>query len=505
LSKFVYRVPSNRLRKSRVFVGPAAALVLFVLIAGGWTFRSSAQGPDAREAAFNRKADRILRSVRHAVEEDKNAKARGNFRAEASAVNRLSRIAKIKGGDKNARVNVAVTLNENSERELAAAGFRIQSRVGDVATLDVDVDQLPDLAAIENVKKIFASVVRRPLNDRARQSAGIENSSGQRVVTQTGRGVVVGIVDTGIDFRHLDFTVPGSGGHQTRIKALLDMTEYGAQSPDPGWNYSLPGQSAVIGHLYTEAEINSALQLPKPADQNSDAIKQRDKAGHGTHVAGTAAGNGLAAPTAGSYAGMAPEADLIIVKASRENDGEDDFGTTDIINALEFIRQKAAELGEPFLLIGDLLRIAFDTRIGEEALIVQLLADEQFALRLDQIVIGLRDLPGSIEPVARDPQILTRDAAELARNLRLARQHIEAKLGIGERRERLARDHHRPVLHQRFLDLPARQHADQGRHRRRHRRAHGQIIVEAGLADRTDLDIGVRHIRRPVRGQQSPE
>src|SRR6185503_17445968 len=118
--------PSNRLRKSRVLVGVAAALVLFVLIAGGWTFRSSAQGPDAREAAFNRKADRILRSVRHAVEEDKKAKARGNFRAEASAVNRLSHIAKIKGGDKDARVNVAVTLNENSERELAAAGFRIQ-------------------------------------------------------------------------------------------------------------------------------------------------------------------------------------------------------------------------------------------------------------------------------------------------------------------------------------------------------------------------------------------
>lgn len=350
MSKSVYRVPSNRLRKSRVLVGLAAALVLFVLIAGGWTFRSSAQGPDAREAAFNRKADRILRRVRHAVEEDKKAKARGNFRPEASAVSRLSRIAKIKGDDKNARVNVAVTLTENSERQLAAAGFRVQSRVGDVATLDVDVDQLPDLAAVENVQKIFASVVRRPLNDRARQSAGIDNTSGQRVVTQTGRGVVVGIIDTGIDFRHLDFTVPGSGGQQTRIKALLDMTEYSAQSPDPGWNYSLPGQSAVIGHLYTEAQINSALQLPKPADQNSDTIKQRDKAGHGTHVAGTAAGNGLAAPTAGSYAGMAPEADLIIVKASRENDGEDDFDTTDIINALEFIRQKAAELGEPFVI-----------------------------------------------------------------------------------------------------------------------------------------------------------
>jgi subtilisin family serine protease len=349
LSKSVYRVSSNGRLKARVWFGLAAALVLFVFIAGGWSFSSSAQGTDAREAAFNRKADRILRGIRHAVEEDRNARAKGNFRPEAAAVNRLSRIAKIKD-DKNPRINVAVTLTDNSERALAAAGFRVQSRVGDVATLEVDVDRLPDLAAIESVQKIFASVARRPLNDRARQSAGIDNSLGQRVVTQTGHGVVVGIIDTGIDFRHLDFTLPGSGGHQTRIKAMLDMTEYGAQSPDPGWNYSLPGQSGVIGRLYTEADINAALQLPKPSDQNSDSVKQRDKVGHGTHVAGTAAGNGLAAPTAGTYSGMAPEADLIIVKASRQNNGEDDFDTTDIINGLEFVRQKAAELGEPFVI-----------------------------------------------------------------------------------------------------------------------------------------------------------
>src|SRR5581483_9625441 len=61
-------------------------------------------------------------------------------------------------------------------------------------------------------------------------------------------------------------------------------------------------------------------------------------------------GNGLASPTPGTYAGMAPEADLIIVKSSRENDGNDEFSTTDVINGIEFVRQKAAELGEPFVI-----------------------------------------------------------------------------------------------------------------------------------------------------------
>lgn len=349
--------PISSPRKSRLpkttrrrLLSLATVLALSVFIASGLNFHSSAQGNDHREASFNRKADKVLQSVRRAVDEDRKAALKGQLRNETSAVQRLAHLAKIRRqSDNKLRINVAVTLTEESERELKTAGFQVQSRVGDVATLDVDVDQLPDLASLESVRKIFASVVRHPLNDRARQSVGID-SAGQRVVTQTGRGVVVGIIDTGIDFRHLDFTVPGSGGHQTRIKAMLDMTEYGSQSPDPGWNYSLPGQSAVIGHLYTEADINAALQVPKPADQNADIVKQRDKVGHGTHVAGTAAGNGLASPSNGTYAGMAPEADLIIVKASRQNTGEGDFDTTDVINALEFVRQKASELGEPFVI-----------------------------------------------------------------------------------------------------------------------------------------------------------
>src|SRR2546425_6882237 len=47
---------------------------------------------------------------------------------------------------------------------------------------------------------------------------------------------------------------------------------------------------------------------------------------------------------------MAPAADLVIVKASRQNDGNDSFRTTDIINAMQFVQQRAAELSEPFVI-----------------------------------------------------------------------------------------------------------------------------------------------------------
>jgi subtilisin family serine protease len=328
-----------------------AVLALSILVAGDLAQRSSAQvGKFDREAAFSEKADKVLKRVRRAVDEDRAVAAKGRLRRENSEIVRLSRNVGVeRRRDNTVSIDVVVRLSDDGAAELKAAGFAVAARVGDIATLQTDVDRLPELASLSSVRNITAAVYRRPLNDRARQAVGIDGGSGQRVVSQTGRGVVVGIIDTGIDFRHLDFTVPESNGRQTRIKALLDMTVYGTQAPDPNWNYSLPGQSALIGHLYTAANLNTALQSPKPADQNSDLVKQRDKNGHGTHVAGIAAGNGLSSPTPGTYAGMAPEADLIIVKASRQNDSNDDFRTTDVINALQFIQQKASELGEPFV------------------------------------------------------------------------------------------------------------------------------------------------------------
>ena len=332
-----------------------SALALVVIIGVGLvlilTPQSLAQeNPGNRESALDRKADKLLQAVRKARTHDADLKT---VRPEIgrSSIEALSRIVGVRR-NKEGRVlvDVAVKLTGTSDAELNRAGFFVSARIDDIATLEVDVERLEELASLATVDKISAAVRRYPANDRAREAIQIENLQGQRFVTQTGQGVIVAIIDTGIDFRHADFTVPGSSGHQTRIKALLDMTVYGAQSPDPGWNYVLPGQSAAIGHLYTESDLNAALQLPKPADQNADSVKQRDKNGHGTHVAGSAAGNGLSSPTVGTYNGMAPEADLIIVKASRQNDDDASFLTTDIINALQFVEQKAGELNKPFVI-----------------------------------------------------------------------------------------------------------------------------------------------------------
>ena len=310
----------------------------------------------ATEDLFLRKADPLLQLIQRAALADHEAARNDSILNSRPApiaelrseIDSLSRIAGVQKSDHGpARVTLTVTLANDDDAELKAAGFAVGARIGRLATVETDVQRLQELAALASVSKLSAAARSYPNNDLSRRAIGVDDAAGQRVVSQTGRGVIVGIIDDGIDFRHLDFTIPGTNGQQTRIKALLDMTVYNSQAPplppDPNWNYVLPGSSAPIGHLYTEADINSALQ-------GGLNIQQRNKTGHGTHVAGTAAGNGLASPVPGKYAGVAPEAELIVVKASRQNDGTDNFLDADQINALAFIRQLATERGEPFVI-----------------------------------------------------------------------------------------------------------------------------------------------------------
>ena len=130
----------------------------------------------------------------------------------------------------------------------------------------------------------------------------------------TGKGVVVGIVDTGIDFTHPDFRDP-SDASRSRILAIWDQTDP-TGPPPTGYTY---------GTEWTRAQIEAALRGEK-------AVTQTDTEGHGTHVAGTAAGNGAAV---GRYQGVAPEADLIMVKLGPEE--EEIFGELEIPSAYDYM------------------------------------------------------------------------------------------------------------------------------------------------------------------------
>ena len=149
-----------------------------------------------------------------------------------------------------------------------------------------------------------------------------------------GRGVLLAVLDSGITW---DLEVFRKADGTTRIRYLWDQTVVG--KPPEGFSQ---------GTEYTAEEINAALQLP--ALDRYRLIPSRDLSGHGTAVAGIAAGK-----SAGSlYTGAAPEAELIVVKLGLPgNSGGAEEGfprTTEILRGVTYALRKAQQLNRPLVI-----------------------------------------------------------------------------------------------------------------------------------------------------------
>lgn len=120
-----------------------------------------------------------------------------------------------------------------------------------------------------------------------------------------GEGVVIGIVDTGIDYTNPVFRKPSG---DTKIISIWDQTIHTGPSPE----------DANFGTIYTSEQINQALVSEDPLT----IVPSVDENGHGTMLAGIAAGNDV--ESEGFY-GVAPDSDLIIVKLRQAKQGVRDF------------------------------------------------------------------------------------------------------------------------------------------------------------------------------------
>lgn len=114
-----------------------------------------------------------------------------------------------------------------------------------------------------------------------------------------GEGVIIAFVDTGIRFAENVFRDEAG---KSRILGLWDQTVQGGTPPE-GYLY---------GSYYTREDINAALQTENPYE----VIPSYDEIGHGTAMAGVAAGSILSSPAGSitSYRGAAPKADIVMVK-----------------------------------------------------------------------------------------------------------------------------------------------------------------------------------------------
>ena len=141
----------------------------------------------------------------------------------------------------------------------------------------------------------------------------------------SGEGVLVAIIDSGIDYANPVFRdVDGT----TRIRSLWDQTIPG--NPPEGY---------VIGSEYTEDQINEALSRGTRQEQ-LQVVPSVDVSGHGTAVAGIAVGNSE------DYQGVAYNSDLIVVKLGIPR--EEGFPrTTELIQALDYVVRKSLEYQLP--------------------------------------------------------------------------------------------------------------------------------------------------------------
>lgn len=222
----------------------------------------------------------------------------------------------------NPLVSIAVTTDATND-VLKEKGMKVYMRMGNVVYGEAPVLELGNLAMDKGVKKIAATKSAKnpefPKQERSpMNSKGTTNTSKNVKLTVfanefnkanlTGKGVIVGVIDTGIDFRHPDFLRPDG---TSRILAIWDIFDKSFQRSQGKIGTSPPtlegGTDALPGTIYTNAQINAALK-------NQGTVNTGDNYGHGTAVAGTAAGNG--GKLGAKFAGVATDADLIIFKGA---------------------------------------------------------------------------------------------------------------------------------------------------------------------------------------------
>jgi subtilisin family serine protease len=209
--------------------------------------------------------------------------------------------------------------------DVDVAGVRLVARFGHVATCRVRRD---DVLAVRRHPNVLSLKASRPLQPEPEVEpellSGLEvdvppgTELPLRVVpgddrrppglTATGRGVLVGFVDTGLDVDHPGLKSADGG---TRVVALWDQRPRGSGPGPAPYGY---------GHVHDRQAIDAALRTPAPYEAlgyHPGDADRTSRGAHGQHVCDIAVGNG----GAGGPVGLAPEADVAFVHLAQKGTG----------------------------------------------------------------------------------------------------------------------------------------------------------------------------------------
>lgn len=228
------------------------------------------------------------------------------------------------------------------ERAILEAGGSFRTSRANVIAATVPLLSIPWLSRNANIKYIELGVYGQySLNDSLPETKADRVHQGAFPLPRSymGTGVIVGVIDSGIDFAHADFR---NADGSTRILSIWDQTLVpilGELNPTDLFPFA---QASSLGVEYRQCDIDFTLLGCDPAndpcpDLDGVCVRQTAVSFHGTAVSGVAASNGLAL---GEFTGMAPDADIIFIK------GGDDFPDfSKLCDAVHYIFERAATLG----------------------------------------------------------------------------------------------------------------------------------------------------------------
>lgn len=192
----------------------------------------------------------------------------------------------------------------NNTSTLESLGVVVMCKFEKYVTAKIPVDCIEKVANIDNVVQIDVSRLLQPKTDVASTVTnadkawnGINNGLCEEY---TGKGVLVGVIDQGIDFKHVAFTDENGNSRVKRVYA--------------------PGRSSsVYTSNFPDYDVSGAS--------------------HGTHTSTTAGGRAITI-NGTTYSGMAPESDLFLC-------GLSSLSSINIANSLDKINQYATQQGQP--------------------------------------------------------------------------------------------------------------------------------------------------------------
>lgn len=232
-------------------------------------------------------------------------------------------IRKINNANHAEILNVLVLAKPNQDIKFDDEVF-VKYKVGNIYSINASIAAIMKIAQQKSCIRIeYSQQHLKPMDDTAlvrNRVIHVHNGTIPLPQSYDGTGVLIGLIDTGIDFTHPDLkNVDGS----SRVKYLWDMNKpFAVNTPTP------------FG--YGQEWNNTQIDLGQ-ANAHSDAANY----GHGTASAGIAAGNGFAI---NKHKGIAPKSDIMMVALN--------FGSSNyvMVDAIQYLVNKAQQLNMPLVI-----------------------------------------------------------------------------------------------------------------------------------------------------------